>query len=55
MKRENLMTEETLSQRIADACNNVRVSDLRAFCSHSKRHISFCRDRISFLVDPKLI
>ncbi|KAK4513534.1 Lanosterol 14-alpha-demethylase [Mucor velutinosus] len=25
MKRENLVTEETLSQRIADACNNVRL------------------------------
>ncbi len=48
MKRENLMTEETISQRIADACNNVRVSDLRGFCSHSKRHISYCRDKIHF-------
>lgn len=48
MKRENLMTEETLSQKSADVCNNVRVSDLRAFCSHSKRHISFCRDKIHF-------
>jgi transposase len=42
MKRENLMTEETLSQRIADACNNVRVSDLRGFRGHSKRHITYC-------------
>lgn len=48
MKRENLMTEQTLSQRIADACNNVCVSELRAFCSHSKRHISYCRDKIHF-------
>lgn len=48
MKRENLMTEETLSQRIADACNNVRVSDLCGFCGHSKRHITYCRDKIHF-------
>ena len=42
MKCENLMTEETLSQRIADAYNNVRISDLRGFCGHSKRHITYC-------------
>ncbi|KAI9364718.1 hypothetical protein BD770DRAFT_313624, partial [Pilaira anomala] len=48
MKRENLMTKQTLSQRITDACNNVCVSKLRAFCSHSKRHISYCRDKIHF-------
>ncbi|CEP19257.1 hypothetical protein [Parasitella parasitica] len=48
MKRENPMTEETLFQRIADACNNVRVSDLRGFCSHLKRHITYCRDKIHF-------
>jgi transposase len=42
MKCENLMTEETLSQRIADAYNNVHVSDLRGFCGHSKRHITYC-------------
>ncbi|KAG1396024.1 hypothetical protein G6F60_009883 [Rhizopus arrhizus] len=47
-KRENLMTEETLSQRIADACNNVRVSDLCGFCGHSKHHITYCRDKIHF-------
>ncbi|KAI7905401.1 uncharacterized protein BX663DRAFT_429297, partial [Cokeromyces recurvatus] len=28
IKHENLMVEENLSERIADACNNVRVSDL---------------------------
>ncbi|KAI7903673.1 uncharacterized protein BX663DRAFT_433033, partial [Cokeromyces recurvatus] len=33
MKRENLMVEENLSERIADACNNVRVSDLHGFRS----------------------
>ncbi|RCH80041.1 hypothetical protein CU098_006889 [Rhizopus stolonifer] len=48
MKRENLMTEKTLSQRIADACDNVRVSDLRGFCGHSKRHITYCQDKIHF-------
>lgn len=31
MKRHRLLSEENLSQRIADACNNVCVSDLRGF------------------------
>jgi transposase len=48
MKCENLMTDETLSQRIADACNSACVNDLRAFCSHSKRHVSYCQDKIHF-------
>lgn len=34
MKRESLMTEDTLSQRFANACNIVRISDLRGFCGH---------------------
>lgn len=37
-----IMTEKTLSQRIAHACNNVRVSDLCGFCGYSKHHITYC-------------
>jgi transposase len=37
MKRDRLMSEENLSSRIGDACNNVLISDLYSFCSHSKR------------------
>jgi len=36
------MTEETLSQRISHAYNDVRVSDLRGFCDYSKHHITYC-------------
>ena len=43
MKRENLMTEKTLSRRIADAYNNVRVSELCAFCSHSTAEIKLTK------------
>lgn len=31
MKRHRLLSEENLSQRIADACNNVQVGDLHEF------------------------
>lgn len=39
VKRHRLMNEENLSQSLADACNNVRLSDLHKFCRHSKRQI----------------
>ncbi|KAG1515216.1 hypothetical protein G6F52_009738 [Rhizopus delemar] len=39
MKCDRLMSEENLSSRIGDACNDVLISDLYSFCSHSKRQI----------------
>ncbi|KAG1141631.1 hypothetical protein G6F37_011133 [Rhizopus arrhizus] len=37
MKRDRLLAEENLSDQIADACNDVLISDLYGFCNHSKR------------------
>ena len=48
MKRDRLMTEENLSSRIADACNDVLISDLYGFCSHSKRQIINCFNKTPF-------
>lgn len=48
MKLRGLMNEENLSQRIADACNNVRLSDLHGFYRHSKRQIINCYDKTKF-------
>jgi transposase len=48
MKRHRLMNEENLSQRIADACNNVRLSDLHGFCRYSKRQIINCYNKSNF-------
>lgn len=47
-KMLDIMDMDDLSQRIADACNNVRFSNFRGFCSQSKRHISYCRDKVEF-------
>ena len=48
MKRDSLMTEENLYNRIADACNDVLISDLYGFCSHSKRQIINCFNKTPF-------
>jgi transposase len=48
MKRHRLMNEENLSQRIADACNDVRFSDLQGFSRHSKEQIINCYNKTSF-------
>lgn len=48
MKCRRLMNEENLSQKIADACNNVRLSDLQGFCRHSKRQIVNCYNKTNF-------
>lgn len=45
MKRHRLTDKENLSQRIADACENVLVSDLQGFCRHSKRQIINCYNK----------
>lgn len=42
MKRDRLLAEEILSDRIADASNDVLISDLYGFCNHSKRQIIKC-------------
>lgn len=48
MKRHRLMTEENLSSRIADACNDIHFSDLYGFCDHSKRQIINCYNKTPF-------
>lgn len=48
MKRRGLMNEENLLQRITDACNSVRLSDLQGFCRHSKRQIVKCYNKTNF-------
>ncbi|KAG1470494.1 hypothetical protein G6F56_002655 [Rhizopus delemar] len=48
MKRHRLINEENLSQRIAEACNNVRFSDLEGVCGHSKRQIINCNNKTNF-------
>ncbi|KAG1446980.1 hypothetical protein G6F46_011592 [Rhizopus delemar] len=45
MKRDRLMSGENLSSRIGDACNDVLISDLYSFCSHSKRQIIKCYNK----------
>lgn len=50
-----LINEENLSQRIVDACNNIRISDLQRFCRHFKRQIMKCFDKTSFEFAPFLI
>ncbi|KAG1039068.1 hypothetical protein G6F43_012584 [Rhizopus delemar] len=39
LKRGRMLAEENLSSKIADACNQVLISDLYGFASHSKRQI----------------
>jgi transposase len=48
MKRDRLLAEENLSDRIADACNDVLISDLYDFCNHSKRQIIKCYKKTPF-------
>lgn len=42
LKRDRMMSEENLSSRIADACNQVLISDLYGFANHSKHQIRNC-------------
>lgn len=42
LKRSRFMTEENLSGRIADACNQVHASDLEGFAMSSKSKIIKC-------------
>lgn len=39
LKRQRFMTEENLSGRIADACNNIPINDHYAFFGHSKHQL----------------
>ncbi|KAG1140519.1 hypothetical protein G6F37_009011 [Rhizopus arrhizus] len=45
LKQGRMMTEENLSSRIADACNQVLISNLYGFASHSKRQIMNCYNK----------
>lgn len=50
MKRYKLMTEENLSSKIADACSDVRFSDLNGYCHNFKRQIINCYNKAPFYV-----
>lgn len=45
LKRETLLSEETLTSRIQDACNRVLLSDLKGFCRYSVSKFSDCIER----------
>lgn len=45
LKRVALLSEETLSTRIAEACNQVMISDLRGFCRYSASRQDDCLER----------
>ncbi|PHZ09068.1 uncharacterized protein RHIMIDRAFT_207146, partial [Rhizopus microsporus ATCC 52813] len=42
LKCHKLLTEERMSERIAEACNAIPVENLYNFASHSKRQIINC-------------
>ncbi|KAI8878314.1 hypothetical protein K501DRAFT_196105 [Backusella circina FSU 941] len=45
LKRHKLLTEEKLSDRIAEACNAMPSEILYNFASHSKRQIIQCYNK----------
>jgi transposase len=45
LKRHKLLTEEKMSDRIAEACNAIPAEILYNFASHSKRQIIQCYNR----------
>jgi hypothetical protein len=45
LKCQKLSDNETLSTRIADACNEVYLSNLAGFVGHSKRQIIKCYNK----------
>ncbi|KAL0075649.1 hypothetical protein J3Q64DRAFT_1646729, partial [Phycomyces blakesleeanus] len=48
LKRHKLLTEEKMSDRIAEACNGIPAEILYIFASHSKRQIIQCYNKASF-------
>lgn len=48
MKHHRLMIEENPSQKIAEACNDVRFSDLQEFCGNFKHQIIDCYNKTNF-------
>ncbi|KAI7876055.1 hypothetical protein K492DRAFT_135768 [Lichtheimia hyalospora FSU 10163] len=42
LKREKLLDDETLSSRIADACNHIYISDCEGFCRYSAARLDDC-------------
>lgn len=45
VKRHRFLEKETLSTRICDACNSVKLSDFYGFVSHSHSCWDKCRNR----------
>ncbi|CEP15781.1 hypothetical protein [Parasitella parasitica] len=45
LKRNRLLDHETLSSRIADACNSILPSDLQGFCRYSEKKWAVCLDK----------
>jgi transposase len=48
LKRDRLMTEENISSRIGDACNDVPAENLYSFRSHSKGQTINCYNKTPF-------
>ncbi|KAI8973051.1 hypothetical protein BDB01DRAFT_701248, partial [Pilobolus umbonatus] len=42
LRREKFLENETLTTRISDACNNILLQDLQAFCCYSASRFTDC-------------
>jgi hypothetical protein len=47
LKREKLLEQETLTSRIADACNHVSIDDCRGFCRYSAARLDDCLKKLA--------
>lgn len=45
MKRERMLSEETLTLRVNDACNKIYLKDLEGFCRHSHINLQVCLNK----------
>jgi transposase len=48
LKRHRLLTEERMSERIVETCNDIPVENLYNFAHHSKRQIIYCYNKTPF-------
>jgi transposase len=48
MKRERMLSEETLASRVTDACNKIYLKDLQGFCRHSHSNLEVCLNKNLF-------
>jgi hypothetical protein len=48
LKREKLLDNETLANRISEACNKILFSDWKGFCRYSTSKLGLCLNNILF-------